>query len=109
MKKLILWILALSTALAAFITALVIIILWLWLGKNQIEFELQTTDIILMLGGIDLVLFICLFIVFYKPIIDVKKLLSENPFSDIYSIANNGFNPFIAIKKIIKKNNDKSN
>ena len=109
MKKLIFWLFTLAASLASFITAIIVIGLWLWLGAKQVEFELQISDVIFILLSITLVLFICLYIIFYKPFIDLKKLLSENPFSDMYAFYTNSFNPFISIKKAIKKNNDKSN
>ena len=109
MKKLILWIFTLATVLGAFITTIIVAALWFWFGGKQIEFELQTLDIIYILLGITGILFLCLYIIFYKQFIDVKKLLSENPFSDVYSFYTNSFNPFVSIKKAIKKNNDKSN
>ncbi len=109
MKKLILWLLVFAAGLSLFITIFVVWAGWFWLGNKQIEFELQLFDIFTIFIGITLVLFVSLSLVFYKPIIEVKKLLSENPFSDIYSLTTTGFNPFIAIKKTIKKNNERSN
>ncbi len=109
MKKLILWIFTLATLLAGFITTIIIITVWVLFGRQQIDFELQTQDVIFILLSIASILFICLYVVFYRQFIDVKKLLSENPFSEVYSIYTNSFNPFVSIKKAIKKNNDKSN
>ena len=109
MKKLIFWLFTLASILAVFITAIIFIALWLWFGGKQVEFELQIQDVFYVFISITALLFISLFVVFYKPLVDVKKLLSENPFSDIYAFYTNSFNPFISIKKAIKKNNDKSN
>ena len=109
MKKLILWLLTMATGLAALITAIVIVCLWVWLGGQQVEFELRLWNIILICGAITFILFICLFMIFYGPFNEIKKLISENPFSDIYSFSTYSFNPFVSLKNTIKKNNDKSN
>ena len=109
MKKIILWLFTLALGLAALITVIIVIALWLWFGSKQVEFDLQIKDILYVFGSITSVMFLCLFVVFFKPLSDVKKLLSENPFSDVYSFYTNSFNPFVSIKKAIKKNNDKSN
>ena len=106
MKKLFFWLFTLASILAVFITAIIFIALWLWFGGKQVEFELQIQDVFYVFISITALLFISLFVVFYKPLVDVKKLLSENPFSDIYAFYTNSFNPFISIKKAIKKNND---
>ena len=47
--------------------------------------------------------------IFYGPFNEIKKLISENPFSDIYSFSTYSFNPFVSLKNTIKKKNDKSN
>lgn len=109
MKKLILWLFTLAFGLGILLTTLVIVSLWLWLGSRQVEFELQIANVLVLFFSITLLLFICLLVVFYKPLIDIKKLISENPFSDIYSFTTYSFNPFVSLKKTIKKNNDKSN
>jgi len=107
-KKLIFWLLTLAMALGLLITALVIVVMWKWFGHKQIEFELTTWDVILLTGGITIILFLCLMIVFYMPFIRVRKLISENPFSDSFSFTSRRFNPFVAITESIRKNNEKS-
>jgi two-component system phosphate regulon sensor histidine kinase PhoR len=108
MKKLFFWLMTLAIGLAIIITLFVIIIAWFWLGQMQVEFELTGIHLLYLIIGLWLILFVSLYLVFYKPFIEVKNLLSENPFSDIYAFNIHGFNPFVAIKKAIKKNNDKS-
>ncbi len=109
MKKIIIWLLTIAVGLGALFTIISLIVLWLWLGSKQTEFEFQISDVFGIFIGQTCVLFIALFIIFYKPINEIKKLLSENPFSEIYSISKYSFNPFVSLKNTIKKNNDKSN
>ena len=109
MKKLILWLFSLAVAISGLITVAVVICLWFLLGDQQIEFELTFSDIMLMFAGISFLLSGCLFIIFYKPLNDLKKLVSENPFHEFGLSSKKSFNPFVSIKNSIKKNNDKSN
>ena len=108
-KRLILWLFLLSAFIGMAITLLVVCFMWIWLGHQQIEFELQLSEVSILLSCLTSLVFIALAITFFKPISDLKKLLSENPFSDIYPVFLNHLNPFDNIRKIVKRNNDKSN
>ena len=109
MKKLTLWLLTLAIGLALLIVIIIVVLCWFWLGSKQIEFEISWIDFSILFFATSLFLFLCLYIVFHSPLLEVKKLLTESPFSDIYAFTTNYFNPFVSIKKAIKKNNDKSN
>jgi len=108
MKKFILWFLILSSSLGAIITIICLVFIWFCLGSQQVQFELSAIDILLIILSITFTIFISLVIVFYSPILAIRRLLSENPFSDIFPTGFNSFNPFVSIKNLIKKNNEKS-
>jgi len=108
MNKLILWIFTLSAFVSAVITSIVVVAIWFWLGKRGAEFELYMANVLIIWLCITLVLLLFLFIIFYYPLLEIKKLVTENPLSDKLSFTSLSFNPFVSLKEIIKKNNEKS-
>jgi len=108
-KKLIIWLFVLASVLGLIITAAFIAFIWFWAGGREIEFEISLSHSILLASAIIFFNFSCLMIVFYRPFIRVRKLISESPFSDSFSFSARSFNPFVSIMGSIKKNNEKSN
>ena len=109
MKRALLYLFSMALLFGILLTCIGIAFIWLWLGRQQIEFELRGFEIGILFACITVLVFMFMVFIFLKPLNEIKKLLSENPFSDIYNSASTSFNPFSNIRKIVKKHNDKSN
>ena len=108
MRNFILWLLAISISLGVILTLLVIYSLWTWAGKHQIEFELGNREILVIGFTISLSLFVILFTILFKVFYDIRELLNQSPFLATVKSPVTRLNPFVTIREIIRKTNEKS-
>lgn len=108
MKKLILWIFLLSVGLALLLSLFFPVLLWIFRNREQAEFEWYFIDVFWMFGTMTLLISAFLFAVLYKQILEVRKVISENPFSDFSKLRMDSLNPFVNINRAIRKNNFRS-
>jgi two-component system phosphate regulon sensor histidine kinase PhoR len=108
LKRVSIWLFAVSVIISIIITFAIFAAYRIWCNYQNLNFDYDHLLILLLFSGIDIIVFLSLLIIFYKPFIAVKKLISENPFSDMYSFSSKRFNPFYTIKEAILRNNERS-
>lgn len=108
MKKLILWIVLLALGLALVLSLAFPVLLWIFRNSNQKEFDWYVSDMAWMFGSMTILIAAFLFIAFYRHIVQLRLLISENPFSEFSILRSDSINPFVNINRAIRKNNFKS-
>lgn len=108
MKKILLWFILKSLLISVIISLLISVVMFYAQWDQNADFLQTAVNFFIMLPLIWVTLFLFMLVVFLKPVLKIRKIISENPFSELVPERYDSGNPFAAIKKVIQRNNQRS-